>query len=91
MYCVNCGKKIEDNQKYCTNCGFNNSCNNKNDNNDKSSVLLNVIGFIWPLIGLIIFICTKDKNPIKAKKVGKWSLIGFITKISVHKLFTGCP
>ncbi|MCK4554744.1 zinc-ribbon domain-containing protein [Candidatus Parcubacteria bacterium] len=41
MYCKNCGKKLEGNQKFCTNCGtpFSNINNNKNDTPPKTEPL----------------------------------------------------
>ena len=83
MYCTNCGNKLEKNQKYCTSCGFNNIDNESKNNNDQPNIGLNIIGFLWPLVGLIIFLCLKDTTPKKAKKVGKWSIIGFIAKIVI--------
>ena len=82
MYCVKCGNKIDENQKYCTSCGYNQEkATNNNNNNDTSNVGLNIVGFLWPLIGLVIFLCIKDTTPKKAKKIGKWALIGLIAKI----------
>ena len=45
---------------------------------DGNSTGLNVISFLIPLVGLILYIIYHDKQPIKAKGVGKWALIGFI-------------
>ena len=33
MYCGNCGHQMKDGDKFCTNCGFN---NNQNEKNEKS-------------------------------------------------------
>ena len=81
MYCTKCGNKLEDNQKYCTSCGYNRDNNiNTNNINDEPNIGLNIVGFLWPLVGLIIYLCTKDTTPKRAAKVGKWSLISFIIK-----------
>ena len=90
MYCKNCGNKIEENTRYCTRCGYdNNKINNIYNENDKASVGLNIVGFIWPLIGLILFICMNNNTPKKAKSIGKWSLIGFTVKIIIYLLCIG--
>ena len=37
-----------------------------------------VLGFFFPLIGLILFLMWKDQTPLKAKSAGKGALIGVI-------------
>jgi len=82
MYCRNCGNVLNG-ERYCTKCGFDSMQNNsiQNNNDDTNSVGLNIVGFIWPFVGLIIYLCIKKDKPIKAKGVGKWSLISFICRI----------
>ena len=45
--------------------------------NDESSVGLNILSFLFPIVGFILFFAMKAKTPYKAKACGKWGLIGF--------------
>jgi lipid-A-disaccharide synthase-like uncharacterized protein len=38
-------------------------------------------------VGLILYLVEKDTTPLKAKQIGKWALIGFITGIVFSILF----
>ena len=75
-YCTNCGAEMADEAVVCVKCGV----PVKNEN-DKPSTGLNILSFFFPLIGLILFLCMKNDTPIKAKKCGKWALIGFIIEV----------
>ena len=44
---------------------------------DSSDIILNIVSFIAPFIGLIIYIVLKDNSPRKASGAGKFALIGF--------------
>tara|TARA_Y100001954_G_C15604714_1_gene499846 strand:- start:2 stop:472 length:471 start_codon:yes stop_codon:yes gene_type:complete len=43
---------------------------------DKPSMGLNIVSFLIPLVGLIIYLTEKDKSPIKAISAGKSALWG---------------
>ena len=45
---------------------------------DKPNGGLNVLGFLVPLAGLIMFCTMVGKTPTKAKQIGMFSIIGFI-------------
>lgn len=79
-YCTNCGAEMADEAVVCVKCGVSAKTVNEND---KPSTGLNILSFFFPLIGLILFLCMKNDTPIKAKKCGKWALIGFIVHIVV--------
>lgn len=46
--------------------------------NDQPSTGLNVISFLIPLVGLIIYLTQKGSSPVKAKSAGKSALYGVI-------------
>lgn len=46
---------------------------------DIPSTGLNILAFLFPMIGLILYLIWKDQYPMKAKAVGKWALIGFVS------------
>lgn len=53
--------------------------------NDKSETVMNVISFLIPLVGLIIYLTQKEQYPIKANAAGKAALwgvgVGFILTV----------
>lgn len=85
MYCKYCGKPVPDGAEYCLSCGkyLNGSDGAKNDSSSFGFALL---GFLLPLIGLILYFVYDDKRPKRAKSVGKGALVGVITRIVVSIL-----
>lgn len=82
MYCTNCGKELNPNADICLNCGAYVKKANTNIV-DSNSTGLNILSFLWPLVGLILYLCYKDKAPIRAKGCGKWALIGFCISFAI--------
>ncbi|MGM9671833.1 MAG: zinc-ribbon domain-containing protein [Oscillospiraceae bacterium] len=79
-FCSNCGRELADDAVICPNCGsaVPQAAPQKED---KRSVGLNIVGFLFPLIGLILYLCLKKDTPVRAKSIGKWALIGFIIAV----------
>ena len=81
MYCLKCGKEIDDNAVVCVHCGS--SLNNK-----KTYITINsdnigwiALGFFLPLVGLILYLVNKDSNPPRAEAVGKGALAGVCSSL----------
>lgn len=55
----------------------------KNVEVDTPSAGLNILSFLIPLVGLILFLSWQNTTPIKAKAVGKWALIGFCVAVGL--------
>ena len=55
---------------------------------DQKSTGLNVISFLIPLVGLIVYLTQKDISPIKATSAGISALWGVGVGIVVGILFT---
>ena len=53
---------------------------------DKPSTVLNILAFLFPVIGLILFLCFQKTTPVRAKAIGKWALIGFIVGVALSIL-----
>lgn len=79
-FCSNCGRELADDAVICPNCGsaVPQAAPQKED---KRSVGLNIVGFLFPLIGLILYLCLKKDTPVRAKSIGKWALIGVIIAV----------
>lgn len=77
-YCTKCGSECNDQALFCATCG---NSFNVAPITDKSVFGLNVIGFLLPLVGLILYLVYHEKNPIKASAIGKSALLGFILRV----------
>lgn len=77
-YCPHCGKEVEDKAGACPYCGcFVFSPGGQ----DVPSIGLNILAFVIPIIGLILYLVNRVKAPKKAAAIGKWALIGFGLRI----------
>ena len=54
---------------------------------DQKSTGLNIISFLIPLVGLIIYLTQKESTPIKATSAGKAALWGFCISIVLSIIF----
>ncbi|GHU99916.1 hypothetical protein FACS1894211_06200 [Clostridia bacterium] len=50
---------------------------------DSRSFGFALLGFIWPLIGLILYLIWKDERPLRAKSCGKGALVGVICQVAL--------
>ena len=84
MYCKNCGCSLPDDATKCENCGavlsYGFEAGKTNPvKEEKGSVLLGILGFMFPLIGLILYLAMMHSEPKKAKSAGKGALTAFIS------------
>ena len=79
MYCQNCGEQIDDKAVVCPKCGV--PVKNATAPDDAPSTGFAVLGFLFPIIGLILYLVWKSERPLRAKSAGKGALIGFIVGI----------
>lgn len=96
-YCKNCGLNVSDETKYCPNCGnqLKSSTNTTtiksydevneilNRVDDHKSFGWGLIGFLFPIIGLILYLVWRDDRPLRAKSVGKGALTCVIIPIII--------
>ena len=78
-YCSQCGKELVDEAVVCPQAPV-------NPQEDKPSTGLNILAFLFPLVGLILFLCFQKTTPVRAKAIGKWALIGFIVGVALSIL-----
>ena len=74
--CSECGKEISSNAKTCPSCG---AKNNKND--DNVQVGIKIICFLFPIIGVILYIVNVNEKPNYAKTCLIFALLPFIVGI----------
>ncbi len=76
MYCSNCGEKQDENAAFCQRCGTPLS---GAESQDKPSAAFALLGFFFPLVGLILYAVYERKEPQRAKS----ALRGFIVRLVV--------
>ncbi len=81
-YCTHCGEKVMDECVICPFCGC--YVNGSSVEADEPSVGLNILGFLFPIVGLILYCVMYQKTPTKAKSIGKWALISFTIGIALN-------
>ena len=95
MYCKNCGKLLDDNAVICPSCGvatdnfYKNApagrapSPNRPAETATSYTGFTVLGFFFPIVGLILYLVWMDTLPLKAKACGKGALIGVIVSVGL--------
>lgn len=88
MFCVNCGKEIDEKAEICPHCGVRvKRSASAAMETDAPSAGFAVLGFFFPLIGLILYLVWKDEFPLRAGSCGKGALIGVIVSAALAVLY----
>lgn len=56
------------------------------DNQDKPNIWLNLISFLLPIVGLILFLFKIKNKPKQAKSLGIWAILGVIAGVILELL-----
>jgi hypothetical protein len=89
-FCSSCGEIIKQAAEICPKCG----CRvapapaDASNQDDRSSFGFAFLSFLFPLVGLILFIVWNKTYPRKARSCGTGALIGFIIGIVCSVIFT---
>ncbi len=83
-FCSNCGKEINENASICLNCGYYLKQPALISEDDAPSSGFAILGFFFPLVGLILYLVWNSTFPLKAKSAGKGALIGVITAVCLY-------
>ncbi|HAJ15032.1 zinc ribbon domain-containing protein [Sharpea azabuensis] len=83
MYCTYCGKQISEDAKFCPYCGQKvpDDYQGETINNDGPSYMFQLIGFLFPIIGFVLYAFYYKKSPLKARSAGIGGLMGLIVNI----------
>lgn len=92
MFCKNCGSHIDDNAIACPHCGaatdnFYTPRGATHEANDAPSGGFAVLGFFFPIVGLILYLVWHDTTPLRARSCGKGALAGVIVEVVFVVLF----
>ncbi len=94
MFCKFCGQALPDGAAFCPHCGRAqaDSCQNPPPRGlypycaaepDIPSAGWGVLGFFFPLIGLILYLVWQNTMPLRARMCGKGALIGVIAEVAL--------
>ena len=82
-YCQYCGAKIEDKANFCTHCG-----NNTSGGDSGSTIGYAAVGFLLPVVGIILYAINSSSSPKKAKAALRGAVAGFIIGAALSLLST---
>lgn len=85
-YCSHCGKELLDEAVICPHCG----CQVESLTKDGPNKGLDIIAFLLPVIGAIMYLIYHEKAPKKAAAIGKWALYGLGFGVICYILLTAC-
>ena len=85
MYCSKCGKEIYENTVICPHCGV------QLGEIDKPNIGVAFLGFLFPLIGFILYLVWHNKFPKKATSAINGTLIGIIIPLTIALLLIFVP
>ncbi len=51
---------------------------NRLRSSDRGSVILNIISFLFPIIGFFLWLANKSSKPERASQIGLAAIIGFL-------------
>jgi len=82
-YCPNCGTQVRETQNICQNCG--NSLNftkpKTHTEEENSTFGYAVLGFIIPLVGLVLYLIWLEEKPKASRSAGIGALVNVIISI----------
>ncbi len=92
MYCRNCGKEVKEGTAFCPECGASVGTGQQppaqsysptynQNSNDTGSPGWAVLGFFFPLIGLILWLAWQRDRPASGRMAGLGALAGVILSI----------
>jgi drug/metabolite transporter (DMT)-like permease len=86
-YCSNCGNELKDGADVCLNCGKSLIKKSSSTSVDTGSAGWSLLGFFFPLIGLILYLLWKTDQPRNSSAIGKGALIGVIVSVVFYIIY----
>lgn len=82
-YCPNCGKEVNENQDVCLNCGRSLNFAQKKlvVQEEGSTIGYAVLGFVMPVVGLVLFLIWLETKPKASRSAGIGALVGVISSV----------
>ncbi len=87
MYCKNCGQQIDDNAFVCPHCGVaQRYVPQVQPIPDSGGFGWALLGFLIPIVGLVLYLVWKDTKPMTARSAGKGALAAVIVGVVLYVL-----
>ena len=87
MYCKRCGAQIDNGSAFCPNCGSPQGDGqgyyqqSRPSNYDSGSIGWGILGFFFPMVGLILWLVWMNDRPLSAKMAGLGALVSVIFSV----------
>ena len=78
VYCTFCGKEILESDVICPYCMKKVKKNLEFAGLDSQIKLLCILSFLFPIMGLVLWIIFKDNEYEKSQKILNWTIMGFV-------------
>lgn len=85
-YCSNCGSNVNENAVVCVSCGAAIANTQLTANGDTGGFGYALLGFLIPIVGLVLYLIWKDTKPKSASAAGKGALTSVILIFSIYFL-----
>lgn len=82
-FCKNCGMEITDNSSFCPGCGFKLKEPRATPIEEDYVALWGVLGFLIPIVGIILWAVWMNDKPKSSKAAGIGALIGIVLSILI--------
>ena len=82
-YCPNCGTQVRETQNICQNCGNNHNLSKQKIKieEENSTFGYAVLGFVMPLVGLVLYLIWLEEKPKASRSAGVGALVRVIFSI----------
>ncbi len=89
-YCKKCGKELLDDAAFCSACGA--ACKSlpakpAEEVKDGRSFSYALIGFFFPVVGLILYVVEQDKRPKRARSAVRGAVAGVAAGVLISVLY----
>lgn len=86
-FCTNCGNELKVGADVCLNCGKSITKKPSTASTDTGGAGWGILGFFFPLIGLILYILWKTDQPRNSSAAGKGALVGVIVSVVISIIY----
>jgi len=83
MWCTDCGCENQDSANYCRKCGSFINTETTTYQKDKNSIGMNILSFLFPIVGVICFFIWRKESPKKAQGVLISGIVSFCISFSI--------
>lgn len=86
MYCSNCRASVNENAKFCVNCGINIKQTVSID--DKPNIWINLISLFYvPILGIIVYFIWRKNRPRAAKSALMFGLLNIAITVILGAIY----